>query len=638
MNGGEPSRSAGRARGVTWRAIGLGAALIPFNAYWIQDSAGQGYPTTVSLFFNVVFCLFWITALNAALGRAVPKYALSQGELLTVYTMTSIASALAGHDMLRVLIPMIAHPFRFATPENEWAELFHRYIPDWIAIKDKAALEELYQGESSLYQWKNAKAWAVPALAWTAFLTALTTFMLGINLIVRRQWTENEKLSYPIIQLPLEMTAGGGSKGALRSGALWAGFALAGAVDALNGLNFLYPSAPSLGGKLVNLQPILFNEKPWNAAGWTPIGLFPFAVGMAFFIPLDLAFSSWFFYLFWKAERIVGGALGLRNIPRFPYVDEQSLGAYIGLFLIAAVVSRRHLAHIGRGLLRRGGGRAEKEPFTYRGMLWLLLISGGGLFAFCKLAGMSTWAILLFFAVYFMIAVAVTRMRAELGSPVHDLHFIGPDEMGPRIFGTRVLGPQNLTMFSYFFFFNRAHRGHPMPHQLEGYKLAERAGSGSRRLTWAMLLAAVAGILASFWAYAHLSYEEGARTWFAGHPFNRLRGWLATPIEPDAGAVVAAGAGLAQTVFLMAMRMKYVWWPFHPAGFAISSSWSINVFWFSIFVSNVLKWILLKQGGLTLHRRAAPFFLGLILGEFVVGGVWSLIGVLLNRPMYRFLY
>ena len=41
---------------------------------------------------------------------------------------------------------------------------------------------------------------------------------------------------------------------------------------------------------------------------------------------------------------------------------------------------------------------------------------------------------------------------------------------------------------------------------------------------------------------------------------------------------------------------------------------------------------------MNLHRKLIPFFLGLILGEFVVGGVWSLIGITTNTPMYRFLF
>ena len=64
----------------------------------------------------------------------------------------------------------------------------------------------------------------------------------------------------------------------------------------------------------------------------------------------------------------------------------------------------------------------------------------------------------------------------------------------------------------------------------------------------------------------------------------------------------------------------------------------MNVFWFSIMLSFFAKWIILKMGGIKAHRQAIPFFLGLILGEFIVGGVWSIIGIAMHRPMYRFLY
>jgi hypothetical protein len=616
----------------------LGALLIPPNTYWVMDSAGQGYPATVSLFFNVIFCVSVLIVLNVAVSRLFPPAALSQGELLTVYVMLSLATALAGHDMLRVLTPLPTYPIWFATPENDWADLFHRYIPDWLSVKNRDRLVDFFRGQSTFYTWPHVRTMLVPTLVWTAFLTALTTAMLAINLLVRKQWTEHEKLSYPIIQLPLEMTVGGGLGGVLRRPWLWVGFGLSAAMDVVNGFNFLYPSVPSLGGRLYDLLPF-FSGKPWNAVGWTPIALFPFAVGMAFFIPLDLSFSSWFFYLFWKAERVAGAAFGLRNLPYFPYVDEQSLGAYIGLCLIALVATRGHLQKVGHRLLGRGDRDYERdEPFSYRTSVALLAASGVFLVGFSQLAGMSAWVIVVFFVVYYAISTAVTRMRAELGSPVHDLHFIGPDEMMPRVLGARVLGPRNLTMFAYYFFFNRAHRSHPMPHQLEAFKCAERTDMSARRLALAMLFAMPFAMLTTWWAYYHLSYRDGALTWFAPHPFNRLQGWLVAQRAPDYGASAAMVAGFLQTIFLMAMRMRFVWWPFHPAGFAISSSWSMNVFWFSIFISCVAKWLLLRQGGLASHRKATPFFLGLVLGEFIVGSVWSIIGCTLNRPMYRFLY
>lgn len=623
---------------VTGRAVLLGALLIPVNTYWIMDSVGQSYPTTVSLFFNVVFCLSLLIGGNVLLSRTFPKAALTQGELLTVYVMLSLASGIAGHDFLRVLIPMIPHAFWFATPENDWADLFHRYVPDWMAIKDRNLLAELYRGESTLYTSSHLRGLWMPVLAWTGFMFSLVTFMLVLNLFVRKQWTEHEKLSYPIIQLPYEITLGGGREGAFRRPALWIGFGLAGLMDIVNGLHFLIPSVPGLGGRLYDLQPF-FANKPWNAIGWTPIGLFPFAVGLAFFMPLDLSFSCWFFFLFWKAERVLAAALGLRNLPSFPYVDEQSLGAYIGLCLIALVATRRHLTRVVRRLFGAENADFDRtEPLRYRSTLLLGLAATAYLGGFSRLAGMSWWTIPVFFGTYYAIALAVTRMRAELGSPVHDLHFIGPDEMLPRVFGTRFLGPRNLTAFTYYFAFNRAHRGHPMPHQLEGFKLAERTQMNTRRLVGAMLFAMLWGILTTFWAYYHLSFRDGALSWFANHPFTRLQGWLTVPRPPDYGASLAMAAGFIQTVLLTVMRMRFVWWPLHAAGFAISSSWSMNVFWFSILVSWALKGTLLRQGGLASHRKATPFFFGLVLGEFLVGSLWSILGCTLNRPMYQFLY
>ena len=329
----------------------------------------------------------------------------------------------------------------------------------------------------------------------------------------------------------------------------------------------------------------------------------------------------------------------MKSIPSFPFVDEQSFGAYIGLFVIAIVGTRQHLGKvIAKSLNKNSEIDDSSEPLSYRAMIIMMVGCIIYITVFCRASGMSLWVILMFFVIYYAISTAVTRMRAELGSPVHDLHFIGPDEMMPKMFGTRLLGAQNLTMLAYLFFCNRAYRGHPMPHQLEGFKLAERTSINNRRLLVAMLIAIIAGTFSSFWSYYHISYIEGARDWFAWRPFNRLQSWLISPRSPNYPAVISMFIGFLITFFLMIMRMRMFWWPFHPAGFAISSSWSMNVFWFSILVSFIIKWIILKHGGMGTHRKMIPFFLGLILGEFIIGSVWSLIGVTINLPMYRFLF
>ena len=49
-----------------------------------------------------------------------------------------------------------------------------------------------------------------------------------------------------------------------------------------------------------------------------------------------------------------------------------------------------------------------------------------------------------------------------------------------------------------------------MPNQLEGFKIGELASLHYRRLLYAMLLALVCGIVASFWANLDIIYRYGA--------------------------------------------------------------------------------------------------------------------------------
>ncbi|MCX6375388.1 MAG: hypothetical protein NTU88_05020, partial [Armatimonadetes bacterium] len=141
--------------GVTLRAVLVALFIIPFNNYWIfltEIVRYAGHPTTISLFYNAIFILLMLVGLNVLLRRLAPKWVFSQGELITIYIMINLASAMAGHDMIQVLVPEMTHPSRFATPENKWASTFLDYIPKWLSVRDKDALSGFYQGASSFYR------------------------------------------------------------------------------------------------------------------------------------------------------------------------------------------------------------------------------------------------------------------------------------------------------------------------------------------------------------------------------------------------------------------------------------------------------------------------------------------------------
>ena len=79
-----------------------------------------------------------------------------------------------------------------------------------------------------------------------------------------------------------------------------------------------------------------------------PIVFFPFVIGMAYFIPLDLSFTFWFFYIFWKFEMIFGSIAGLQRIPGFPFIFDQSFGVCVGVLLMALWSARHHLRNVSQ--------------------------------------------------------------------------------------------------------------------------------------------------------------------------------------------------------------------------------------------------------------------------------------------------
>lgn len=637
------------AKGATVRAIVTGCVLLPLNAYWVTQmelTRYEGHPTTVSLLFNAVFALLVLVLLSAAVRRIAPRAAFHRNELLVIYLMLCIGSVLSGHDLAQVVTPQIVMPYWLATPENKWEDLFFQYIPKHLTISDPRIYEPAFEGGTTLYTKERLLAWAIPAGNWAVFLAVLSLMMLAMNTLLRKRWMDREKLTYPITHMPLELTQPGAPL--LRNKLMWIGFALAAAVDILNGFHELYPGVPLIKVRVVHYDAYMatiFRGFPWGALGGTRISFYPFAIGIGMLLPLDLAFSCWFFYVFWKLQALLSALVGLNRIPGFPYVPEQSSAAYLGLCAFALWMGRDQLRDIWDGLKGLRPHQDDGEPMRYNTALGIIFAGILYLTIFAARMGMWLWVALLLFSIYFAISLTVTRVRAELGPPAHDLHNGGPDLIITNLFGTdsTVLDGKQLTNMSLCYWFNRAYRAHPMPIQLEAFKIAQAAGIPFQGMAVALAIACVVGSFAAFWAQIHQYYVygmaakmNGVAQIFGREPFVRLQSWMVTPFPTRWPRIGAYGVGFAFTLLLMFLRVNFVWWPFHPVGYAISSSWSMNCLWLPIFIAWLVKYVLLRYGGFRSFQYAIPIALGLVLGEFVVGSLWTLLGVILQTHTYAF--
>ena len=627
---------------VTWRALLLGVLFIPINVYWMTIVEVKYYSldgSCLPLFIEPVFILFVIVLFNRLLKRYAPKRILTQAELLTIYIMVAISCTFAGHDTIQNMFGSIAHPFWFATPENEWQELFFRLLPEWLTVSDSQSLKGFYEGDATLYTPLNFRPWLKPLAFWGLFFLTMMFMMLCINTLIRKRWTEQEKLAYPIIQLPIGLSEDGGTK-LLGNRMMWSGFAIAVVIGLINGVHFLYPEFPEI--PYIKRTPVLqdiLTERPWNVIRGTRISVYPFAVGLAFFLPLDLSFSCWFFFVVRLIELVIGAAFGTRY---FPALNEQAYGAWLTLFFLAVWVTRRHLTEVGKKIFGLDSTLDDaNEPMPYRwaaiGILGSVVVLG----IFVSAAGMKLWVAAIFFGLYFMLSFAITRVRAELGTP-HEIYFVNPHDIMATVGGTRRFDPASLTIVSLFYWFNRGYRNHPMPNQIEAFKMAEVTRMGNRRLWAAMLVAIVIGILATFWANLDITFRNGAiakaggfKGWVGRESFSRLQRWLHNPSDPNLTGIGFMGIGSLLTILMMFMRMHFLWWPFHPAGYALAISFAMDYFWFAFLVAWLLKFTILKYGGIQMHRRLAPLFLGLILGDYVIGSIWAIIGPTLGIRTYK---
>src|SRR5713226_3173340 len=367
---------------VRWFVVAFVLALIPLQAFWlvrVETELGSfgTNNTDVSLFFTTVFALFMAGLFNHALARRRPHWTLRPAELAVLYIGLTISAAFAGSDLLQNLTPVLVHPFWFATPENGWQSLFHAYIPTWFAPRDPETLKGYYVGHSTLYTREHLQAWLAPMAVWGSVLFVIGVMMLCLNVLVQRQWTERERLSYPVIQLPLEMVRPGGLN-QLLANRLFTGAALVtGALETQNIFSSFYPSVPHIPLGITNVG-VAFVDPPWNAlATWPPLFLswIPFAIGISFFLPLDLAFSAWAFYLLRRLEDVLAVYWGWRDPGasagqlRFPFVREQASGAWIALFGLTFWMGRRAYGQVLRAAL---GLSRSTDPAEARLYWWAL--------------------------------------------------------------------------------------------------------------------------------------------------------------------------------------------------------------------------------------------------------------------------
>ncbi len=620
-------------RDVRVASVALGAALAMPTQYWVS-STWAGF-SIMSLFIHVVFITFALALLNSALRRLSPRLVLRPGELLIVYTMLAVAQTAAGHDTIEMLTQVIGYPARFTTDENDWRALFHHMLPRWLFVWDRGAVAGLYVEGMDLYDEGAWRPFVRPALHWSVFLVAMCFLVMCLNVILRRQWVERERLAFPVAQVALGIIDP--RSGLLTSRLFWGACAGTAVLNLMNGLHRLFPLVPGpTYGKFA--LGALFTESPWNVIGDVYVEFLPFVIGVSFFIPVALSFSIWFFYWFWKVEHVLGAAIGLRYIPDFPGYWMQGMGAIVLMACLFIYWSRRHLATVLRVAWRTARDpRGDDSPYAFA--VWGAVASGAALLVYLCVAGMAPWYAVLFLGGYCAMSTVTTRLRAQLGPPTHEIPFT-PSSMLVGLLGVKRVDAMTLAQVPVFKFVDFGQRASPMPTMMESMYLRDKLRL--RRpgvLLVAIMVAAVVGTVFGFAGNLQRGHVTRALTWAGDGSFALLSAQIRDrTVGVDFVYVAYFIVGAVVVVGLNAMSRMYVWWPLHPLGYIMGGEWMLRHLWFPVFLAWLIRTTVLKFGGISAHRAAMRLFLGVTIADATMLGVWALVGSVTGRWTLTFTY
>ena len=581
---------------------------------------------------GVLFSSFVVLAMlaNTVLAGMGRNLALNRSELIVVYIMLIIVASLATMGLCETILPAITGIFYYASPENKWAELLFPHLPMSILVDDGTGMQAFYEGfEAAEYQipWG---IWVRPMLVWGIFLLALYLTMVSLAVILRRQWMDRERLSYPLVQAAQAMIREEEGDSLInpffKSKVMWAGASLPILVGLFQGLN------KYLGG-----WPTITTAWTFPLFGGQAINMtLSFAVlGFSYLIGPDIAMGIWGFALLSKVEKALFVMNGVTkqqevwSVAVTELLNYQGLGALIVFVLLGLWVGREHLGQVGRKFVGLDSELSDDdEIMSYRAAVLGCLGGTVVMVAWFAYLGVPLWAGLLFVVLALLIFTGLARVVAEAGVAAIISPMTAPDFMIYGL-GSKLIGTQAITGFSMSYVYAADIRVFLMGLCANGLKLIEGMNKQSRRIVfWAILIAIFLGVTGSLYTVLELAYRDGginSSGWFFNNMPNIIYKTMERGLEtegvywPGMGFVVGGGAGM---LLLTWLRQRFLWWPLHPIGFPIMTSWIVDWMWFSVFLAWLIKVVILKYGGAGLFSRSRNFFLGIIAGRMLISGFW----------------
>ena len=601
--------------------LGLFAAVVIGLMLPVTEFLTQGTRLGVGSATPAAFFLLFVIVIGPQLLVKCwrPDWALKSGELLVIFSMMAVATVIPTRGFGGMFYSAITAPTYYANESNGWADRIVPHLPSWMVVGDRNAVRQMYEGldEGASFPWR---AWATPLAWWTGFMLCLSVLVISTVLLLRKTWMDHERLAFPIAQVALSLTEEPEPQSRLnplfRSTLFWVGFVVPLTVGSLQALSRYFPGTVPTPQLSWTLQ---------EQTAYLPrivLHLSFVTLGFVFFVESKLSFSLWFFYLLTIPAYCVysvyfPGHAEPRSGPlggAYPTImGHQQLGA---MLVLAATMFYT----------------ARKQVLREKALLSVFAISGAAVAAMVCLMGLAWWAAPLLIGVALVIWLALTRVTVQAGFPSM-VPAVYPLPILICAFGTDALGGAALVaVLGFAVFWCAEFLTFMMAPAANGVYVQGKIGVDPARGLLSLTGAILLGLCASMFMTLALCYEFGGLNlhpqYFNRFPMGAWNSALSTvshPTGPSLHGYAWTAVGAGAMVLLTVLHRLFFWWPFHPLGFLAQGGWNMGAMWFSFFLAWVVKTAVLRLGGGRAYKSTRHFFIGMIVGVLVTGGLWLLI-------------
>ena len=678
------SGQTGNERGFTLKSVLFGllgifivSGLAGFHDSRMPGTLLVGTHLPVGAFFYILLVgLGW----NLACSRLLPGLVLNSKELVVVMGMTLMACFPPTSSLCRYFQRQLLLPWYYLSSggQTEWEKFgILDYLPkklfptpppevrDGILQLDDTVYRGFFTGLAKGKESVSLFAlpwggWIQPLMYWGPLIVLMSVCVLSLTLLVHRQWSEHEQLSYPVAQVAgafVKREKGRGIPDLFRSKLFWWGFSPVFLLYMLEYLHQWFPIyVPGLLDTLPNLKSTgwlpLYEKFPlmMKAPGWWGVCIhttFFSVIGLSYFVSTEISLTmglapilmcvagAWYF--------MITGT----PVPdtEFTGVPVSRCGAYFGYALILIYTGRTYYSAILKKALFIG--KASESDRIGIMAARLTVLSFAAFVGVLVIMGLD-WLVALTFSLFLMLLFLVlTRIICETGVPFIQANWF-PGSILVPLFGPAAVGPGPLVFVVWLgTILVQDPRECLMPYAATSIKMADDAKLHVGKIFWILVGAVIVALAVAFTATTWTQYNFGGMAvdnWASqGAPrvfFDnaaryvsemsdtgtldqsaKLHGLAKTRLySPDPQALGFFAFGMIAVIVFSMIRFRFSRFPLHPALFIVWGTYPSVVIWGSFLIGWAIKSLVVRFGGGRVYQNLKPVFMGLIAGELMAAG------------------